>query len=115
MTTATADPDSPTERRVATRRQPALGTVCRLRLDPDDDPALGLVWNISASGVSMLLPTPHTPGGLIPGELETMTRGESLSVRLRVVHVRKLETGDFIMGAQFDRPLSEAEMAPFVT
>lgn len=111
MSTATADPAS--DRRIAPRRQPALGTVCRLR--PDDGPALGLVWNISSTGISMLVSEPRTPGGLIPGDLETMTRGATLSVTLRVVHVRQLETGDYILGAQFARPLTADEMTPFVT
>ena len=34
------------ERRVAPRRQPAMGTVCRLDAPDGEQPALALVWNI---------------------------------------------------------------------
>jgi len=112
MTAVEAAPAAPSvERRVAIR-QPAVGTVCRL--DEDNDPATGLVWNISASGVSMLVPKPLEPGSGVKGVLETIRGRHPLPVDMKVVHVKLLETGDYWMGAHFERPLTRAEMKPFV-
>jgi hypothetical protein len=111
----TAGPTSATaERRTAPRRQPAMGTVCRLSTGPGKQDAIGLVWNISTSGVSMLLTEPREPGTTLPGELQTVTGGHTLPVTMRVVHVKKLESGDYFLGAQFQRPLADDEMRPFV-
>jgi hypothetical protein len=102
------------ERRDVPRRQPAMGTVCQF------DPALeavghdvGLVWNISATGVSMLLTHSPEVGAVLAGRLET-EEGHALPVLFRVVHVKELETGDYFAGAQFARPLTPAELRPFV-
>jgi len=100
------------ERRVA-HRHPALGTVCRLDTEPNKQ-STALVWNISASGVSMLVPKPLEPGSGVHGVLETIRGRHPLPVDMHVVHVKQLETGDYWMGAHFDRPLTTAEMKPFV-
>lgn len=110
MSTATAPPAA--ERRVAPRRQPAMGTL--FRLDTDGGPEIGLIWNISCSGVSMLRNEPPPAGTHLSGTLETMTDAHALRVGLTVVHVKKLDTGDYFVGAQFDRPLSDDELRPFV-
>lgn len=114
MTTATVSTDSPGERRIAPRRQPAMGTVCRLDPGPDGEPRIGLVWNISATGISMLLHEPREPGSLIPGELETVAGGNILAVTMHVVHVKQLGNGDYFLGGHFQRPLTADEMQPFV-
>jgi hypothetical protein len=100
------------ERRIAIR-QPAVGTVCRLDA-AGEDRSTALVWNISASGVSMLVPKPIEPGSGVTGVLETIRGRHPLPVNMHVVHVKLLETGDYWMGAHFDRPLTRAEMKPFV-
>jgi hypothetical protein len=105
-------PSPSTERRIAIR-QPAVGTVCRLDADGEDR-STGLVWNISVSGVSMLVPKPLEPGSGVRGVLETIRGRHPLPVDMRVVHVKQLETGDYWMGAHFDRPLTRDEMKPFV-
>lgn len=105
----------PAERRVAPRFQPAFGTVCRLnRPSPDGTPALGLVWNISETGVSMLLADPPERGTQLDAELTTEFGGAGLPVALRVVHVREMPMGDFFLGAQFARPLAPDELKPFL-
>ena len=102
------------ERRVAARRQPALGTVCRLDRQGGGAAHLGLVWNLSSSGISMLLDAPLEPGTLLRGQLATMDDNASLPVAAHVVHLRKLATGDYMVGAHFQSPLSAEEMVPFV-
>jgi hypothetical protein len=102
------------ERRIAARRQPAMGAVCRLDA-PDGGPStLALVWNISLTGISMLLHTPPDPGAALAGFLEVLNGDAMLRVAMKVVHVKQLDTGDYFVGAHFDNPLSADEMRPFV-
>ncbi len=102
-------------RRIAARRQPTVGTVCRLDLaaGPQSN-HVGLVWNLSTSGVSMLLNEPLTPDSVVAAELMTMDERTALSVSLRIIHVRKIRTGDYFLGAQFDRPLAPEDIRPFL-
>jgi hypothetical protein len=101
------------DRRIASRRQPAMGTVCRFDPALDVGHAGGLVWNISATGVSMLVTDPPAVGAVLAGQLEAEA-GHALPVLFRVVHVKELESGDYFLGAQFARPLTAAELKPFV-
>ncbi|AMV27899.1 hypothetical protein VT84_26080 [Gemmata sp. SH-PL17] len=112
--TPAAVPAPSSERRVAPRRQPAMGTVCRLD-SPDGGPsALALIWNISQSGISMLLNAPQPAGTLLAGYLESMVSDAMLRVSMKIVHVKPLDTGDFFIGAHFEHPLTPNDMKPFV-
>lgn len=108
-----AAPVRESDRRVAARRQPAFGTVCRFGADAGA-PTVGLVWNISESGVSMLVPRPQPSGATLSGELACENGGEPLPVKVQVVHVKTTPTGDYFIGARFDRPLTKTEMGPFL-
>jgi hypothetical protein len=99
---------------VAPRRQPTLGTVCRLAPTPDGERWIGLVWNLSASGLSMLLNEALEPGAAVAAELMTESGGSKLPITLKVAHVTRLRTGDYFLGGQFDRPLTGDEMRPFL-
>lgn len=102
------------ERRTAPRRQPSVGTVCRLTSSAGDSVGMGLVWNISTSGISMLLHERVEPGTMI--RVDLMTQDESFSVprQIQVRHISGLRTGDYIMGGQFLQPLDPDEMRRFV-
>jgi hypothetical protein len=105
MTLAAPVVAPPVERRAAPRRQPTVNTICRLN-SPDGGPQpLALVWNISTTGISVLVPEPRTPGTV----LENMR-----PVRMHVIHCKKLETGDYALGARFEQPFTEDELKPFV-
>ena len=118
MKTATlphAAPVPSADRRIAPRFQPAFGTVCRIASAKQADHAtVGLVWNISETGISMLLGNPPKAGTEVAGELTADAGSKTLPVVLHVVHVRPIQTGDFVLGAQFDRPLNEEEIRMFV-
>ncbi len=103
-------PSTPAERRRAPRRQPAVGTVCRL----ENGGGVGLVWNISAGGVSMLLHEQPKPGTTLKGELMTTDQTHTVPISMRITHVARLRTGDYIIGGPFGRPLAPEEMRPFV-
>lgn len=104
--------DAPPERRIATRFQPAFGTVCRLG---PGRPVVGLVWNISETGVSMLIADPPEAGAELPAELAHDGWEEGHPVRVQVVHVRQVDTGDYLLGAKFVQPLTADEVLRFVT
>jgi len=115
--TAPHAPSTGAERRIAPRFQPAYGTVFRTT-PPDEDgrSAIWLVWNISSTGMSLLVADPPEAGTVVEGQLTMESGGgPGLVVSLRVVHVRPVETGDYCMGAQFTRPLEAEEMKPFLT
>ena len=118
MSTATITPEtiptSSSERRVSPRRQPAMGTVCRLDSEDGGPAALALVWNISSSGISVLVADPRAPGSFLSGYLEKTEGDHVQRVAMRVVHMKKLETGDYFLGAHFDQPLTAEELKPFV-
>ena len=109
-------PSPNAERRIAPRFQPAYGTVYRTT-PPDESgrSAIWLVWNISSTGMSLLVADPPKAGSEIVGELTMEAGGQSLPMNLKVVHVRPVETGDYCLGAQFVRPLGTEEMRPFLT
>jgi hypothetical protein len=75
--------------------RPIRGQSCRLnRLDAG--PAIGLVWDLSETGVSMLMAKPPKPGAELAGELTPENGGQAVPVQLRVIHVKPMMTGDFI-------------------
>ena len=43
-----------------------------------------------------------------------MTDSHALRVGLTVIHVKKLDTGDFFVGAHFDEALTDEQLKPFV-
>ena len=102
------------ERRRTVRRQVAAGTVFRIPSNPDNTKVVGLVWNISTSGVSMLLGNSHQRGETIRGELGTMDNRFKLPIAVQVAHVRQIQTGDYFVGAQFEQRLSDEQLRPFL-
>ena len=102
------------DRRTSTRRQPTLGTVCRIEARAGKDGGVGLVWNISAGGVSMLFNDCLERGATVSAILATSTDGFTLPVNARVTHVAHLMTGDYLIGCQFDKPIADDEMKHFL-
>jgi hypothetical protein len=101
-------------RRTAPRRQATQGTVCHFTGESVTASRLGLVWNISSSGISMLLHEPPERGAVLSAVLATVDEQRTLPVILRIVHVRPIRTGDYFLGAQFQKPLDADEMLPFL-
>ena len=91
-----------------------MGTVCRLDSEDGGPAAIVLVWNISATGISVLSSEPRATGGTLSGYLEKTEGEHMLRIAMRVVHTKPLETGDYFLGAHFDRPLTAEELKPFL-
>jgi hypothetical protein len=102
------------ERRMSRRRQPTLGTLGRLALKTGER-LIGLVWNISPTGLSMLVNRRLELGASFPIELSTRDEAHVLSETFCVAHVLQMRTGDYVVGGFFGRNLTPAEMSPFVT
>jgi PilZ domain len=100
-----------TERRTAPRFRPAFGTVCRLG---PAWPRVGLVWDISETGLCMLLGDPPPAGGELDAVLAADGGEAGVAVRLKVTHVQEVATGDYLLGARFARPLGPGELTPFM-
>jgi hypothetical protein len=105
-------PETIAERRSARRRKPTRETMCRLISDSGETLGIGLLWNISVTGVSMLCNVDLAADEEL--EIEIFGNGSALRVGICVVHHGMLKTGDYVLGAQFDRQLDEAELRPFV-
>lgn len=113
---ASTSPDLATgDRRIAPRLQPAFRTICRLDLPgPAGLPTIGLVWNLSETGLSMLMAEPPSLGVELSGELLPEEGGTGLHVSLRIVHVRPSSTGDYILGARFGNRLQADALQTFL-
>jgi hypothetical protein len=111
--TSDCSPQTLADRRRAARRRPARDTVCRLSGIADEELGRGLVWDLSTTGLSMLLTTVLEPGTLARAEL-TRAGGATLCRVLRVVHLTPVETGECVLGGVFSRPLDAAELRPFL-
>lgn len=105
---------APVESRQTVRRRPARGTFCHLELGPGGGPRLGLVWDLSAGGISLLLHEPLASGSAVRAELATVDERATLRVVIRVAHVAELKTGDYVVGGPFDEPLAPEQMRPFL-
>jgi hypothetical protein len=107
-------PDPSAERRVTLRHRPAVNTVCCFDPPNGEIQPPAIVWNISTSGICILSPDAYPIGTVLTGSLSTTEGVHTLPIVLRVVHCRKLEAGDYALGARFEQPLSEDELKPFV-
>jgi hypothetical protein len=114
MKTATKRIDKPSERRRAPRRQPALGTICQFA-PTSALQGLGLVWNISTSGVSVLANRPCAAGVRLDAELRTLDERATLPITFDVAHVKELGTGDYVIAGPFPKILAAAQIKPFIS
>lgn len=105
---------NPADRRTSQRRQPAMGTICRLEMGANNSSGVGLVWNISHGGVSLLTNEPIEPGSVVHGELETLNGQNKLPIDFHVAHLSKLVTGDYCVGGRFDHAIDDATMKLFL-
>lgn len=102
------------EKRRSPRRRPAREVVARLIDDDDEELGVGLVWNLSRTGVSLLLNGQLEPGTHLDLELMDRQGRERVRVGMCVIHRGQLQTGDYVLGGQFTRPLEETELEPLV-
>jgi hypothetical protein len=101
------------ERRVAVRYPGNSDTACRAYA-----PAAGIytawVRDISATGISLLLPCEFEPGALLTLELGNADQGVSCLLLARVVHTLEVPPeGRWLHGCAFERELTDDELRAF--
>lgn len=101
------------ERRVAVRYPGNPDAACRAYA-----PSAGVypawVRDISATGVALLVACEFEPGAVLTLELENPTRGVSIVVKARVVHVLEVPPDRrWLHGCAFERPLTDDELRAF--
>ncbi|WP_439621558.1 PilZ domain-containing protein [Gemmata sp.] len=109
-------PEAHDDRRRAARFRPTIGTLCRFRRcgDAAAERHVGLVWNLSETGVSMLLADPPPCGTRLDAELAAESGPARLAVAMVVVHVHEMPHGDYFLGAHLDRPLALDDLEQFL-
>jgi hypothetical protein len=111
VTAVTPDRPAHADRRRADRYRPAFATVCRFGRAG----GVGLVCDLSRTGVRMLLAAVPEVGAVVGGELAPEDGGPAVPVDVRVVRVVPSGTGDYVLGGEFQSPLGEDELRAFVT
>ena len=111
---APAPAPSDIERRVATRFPCPLTTSCRLLAAMRGGPSPVRVRNISATGISLVVPQAYDPGTTMPVELKSVSRNVSRTVEIAVVYCIDHPSGEAILGGAFTAPLSEEDLRIFV-
>jgi hypothetical protein len=98
------------ERRASERFPPGVAVSWHvLREDRDEEPRAS-VHNLSATGVGLLVDRPFKPGTVLVLGLQTRHRRLSRPLPARVMHASTAEGGKWLVGCQFVRKLSEAEL-----
>lgn len=96
------------DRRSSVRFQPSSSTACYTESGGE-----GVLWDISATGLSMLVDTSPLLGVTLTVEVTSAWR--VLTVRAQVAHVMQVAAGDYFVGMEFASPLPPEEIEPFVT
>ncbi|AMV23698.1 PilZ domain protein [Gemmata sp. SH-PL17] len=95
-------------RRGSVRFVPATSTSCYTESGGE-----GVLWDISATGLSMLVDTPPLLGVTLTVEVTSSWR--VLTVKAQVAHVKQVAAGDYFVGMEFASPLALEEIEPFIT
>lgn len=100
--------DQPSDRRASVRYVPTSSTSCYTESGGE-----GVLWDISTTGLSMLVDTPPLLGITLTVEVTSLWR--VLTVRAQVAHVKQVVAGDYFVGMEFASPLALDEFEAFVT
>jgi hypothetical protein len=102
------------ERRAACRLRPALPTTCQIRLPDDTVLARGQVYDLSATGVCLVIDRGWEPGEELGVLLVNAACTYALAMPLEVVRSSRLPTGHHSVAGRFRRALDPAELQPFL-
>jgi hypothetical protein len=102
------------ERRTANRIRPLSLMACRIS-HPDGSPVgMGVVHDLSTTGVCLLVGVGRKPGDLLEVLLTNAGCTYALSIRLEVVRCHSLVSGAFYVAGRFDHALEPLEMQPLL-
>ena len=96
-------PTTTVERRLAARRQPAMGTIFR-----HDGAVPGLVWNISTGGLSLLVADPPERGTTVRGALATAVEAGLLEASAGTLEFRHALIGEAVVAGALPQDVHDA-------
>lgn len=105
---------SRSDRRQAKRFIPRQVSPCTLELPGENGPTAAWVHNLSALGVALLTDREYAADTVLQALLVNGPHTYSLRVAITVIRCFRVITGDFYVGARFDRPLDHDELLPFL-
>ncbi len=97
------------ERRCERRVRLAIGSACRLVAPPDFRCRPAIIWDVSPSGIGLVLTEPLPVGTTLlvrPGGLSRPDDVVGMSVR----HVRRLGEGRWLVGCSHARDVAAGEL-----
>jgi hypothetical protein len=103
-------PVTPDERREAERFLPEPSSICRVVSDVQDEVARATVRDLSATGIGLLVRKPIKPGSVLILNLEVRECRLPRPLPVRVMHAAPAAEGNWLVGCQFVRRLSEPEL-----
>jgi hypothetical protein len=112
--TGAAPSRSRTERRGAKRLAPGHPTPCLLQAAGAPRPSPAWVHNLSVKGVGLLTRQEFPAGTKVQILLVNAAHVYALSVDMTVIRCFRIVSGDFFLGARFDRVLQPEELMPFM-
>ncbi len=102
------------DRRATVRYRRRLETFWQMLGVAPREMAAGRVFDLSATGVGLVVPEAFTVGAVLVVRLRTVTRGWGTHL-VRVRYCRPEEGGGFALGCLFVRPLGEEELEAHLT
>lgn len=108
--TPSPKPLQTSERRAAVRFASLLEASCQSLASGDDTVCQARVWDISVTGISLVLEEHHPPGTLLTIFLEKAPHQFSAPVDVRVVHVSEHMDDLWFLGCEFLTPLAPDEL-----
>jgi hypothetical protein len=103
-------PASQAERRRAERYPCNLRPFWRVEGQEQADSPPARIQNISATGIGLRIGQPIKPGAVLVIKLQTTDRRLSRPLPARVMHATPQTEGDWLVGCQFVRKLSDEDM-----
>jgi hypothetical protein len=103
-------PALPDERREVERFPPEPSSICRVVSDTQDEAARATVRDLSTTGIGLLVRQPIKPGSVLILSLEVRECRLPRPLPVRVMHAAPADEGNWLVGCQFVRRLSEPEL-----
>jgi hypothetical protein len=109
----TPPPGPKFERR--SERRIRLGTIysCRLVAPPDLRCRAALVYDVSPTGIALVLPDPLPVGAILVVRPGGLTRPDEV-VGMRVRHIREMSDGRWLIGCSHAQEISPGELRPLL-
>src|SRR5262245_20824094 len=96
-------------RRVAVRYRCHLATPARVAAGETEHPRLAWVYNLSTSGIGLLLEEPVEAAIVLEIDLITPA-GQRIMTRGRVAHASRRADGNWLVGCQFEQPIDPDQL-----